>query len=57
MIALYKIKKNKVIANKIINLMINLKKKNEGILKYNIYSNIEKFLCQNERKNVIVQFK
>ena len=57
MIALYKVKKNKIIINKIINLMMNLTRKNENIMKFNIYSEIERFLCQKERKNVIIQFK
>ena len=51
------IKKDKDITNKIINLMINLKKINPGILKYNIYSHIERFLCKNSKKSVIIQFK
>ena len=54
---LYKIKRNKTITNKLINLMIRLTKKNKNIMKYNIYSSIEKFLCQNESKKVIIQFK
>ena len=57
MIDLIRIKKDENISNKIINLMINLKKKNPRFINYNIYTNIEKFLCQNERKNVIIQFK
>ena len=56
--ALYRIKKNnKNISNKIINLLINLKNKNPRIIDYKIYSNIERFLSVNERKNVIIQFK
>ena len=51
------IKKDKDITNKIINLMINLKKINPGILNYNIYSHIERFLCENSKKSVIIQFK
>ena len=51
------IRKDKDITNKIINLMINLKKINPGILKYNIYSHIERFLCENNKKSVIIQFK
>ena len=57
MMALYRIKKNKNISNKIINLLINLKNKNPRIIDYKIYSNIERFLSVNERKNVIIQFK
>ena len=51
------IRKDKKISNNIINLMINLKKIRPGFLNYNIYSNIERFLCQNDRKSVIIQFK
>ena len=51
------IRKDKDITNKIINLMINLKKINPGILEYNIYSHIERFLCENNKKSVIIQFK
>ena len=51
------IRKDKDITNKIINLMIYLKKINPGILKYNIYSHIERFLCENNKKSVIIQFK
>ena len=51
------IRKDKDITNKIINLMINLKKINPRILEYNIYSHIERFLCENNKKSVIIQFK
>lgn len=54
---LYKINRNKKITSKIINLMMQLKKHNKGIMKYNIFLNIAKFLCQNEKKIVIIQFK
>lgn len=54
---LYKIRRNKKITNKLINVMMNWNKKNKNIMKYNIYTNIEKFLCANEKKNVILQFK
>lgn len=54
---LYKINRNKKITSKIINLMMELKKHNKGIMKYNIFLNIAKFLCQNEKKIVIIQFK
>ena len=57
LVELYKIKRNKKITNKIINTMIGLTKKNKGMIKYNIYTNIEKFLCSNEKKNAIIQFK
>ena len=36
---------------------MGLSRKNKGILKYNIYTKIEKYLCLKERKNVIIQFK
>ena len=54
---LYKIKRNKNIMNMIINIMMNLSKKNKNIMKYNIYTNIEKFLCPKEKKTVIIHFK
>ena len=54
---LYRIKRNKNITHKIINLIINLKKKNPGIIDYQIYFKIKRFLCPNERKKVIIQFK
>ena len=54
---LYRIKRNKNITNKLINLMINLKKINPGIINYNLYSNIEKFLCDIDKKNFIIKFK
>ena len=57
LVELYKVNRNKKNTNKIINLMMNLYKKNKNILKYNIYTNIEKYLCTNERKNVIIHFK
>ena len=57
MIDLYRVKRNKIITNKIINLLVNLKKKNSRIMDYKMYSNIERFLCINEKKNVIIQFK
>ena len=57
LVELFKIKRNKIITNKLINLMIRLTKKNKNIMKYNIYSNIDKFLCINESKKVIIHFK
>ena len=54
---LFRIKRNKNITNKIINLLINLNKKNPKIVDYKIYFEIKKFLCVNERKKVIIQFK
>ena len=54
---LYAVQRNNNTTNKIINLMINLEKRNKDILQYDIYSNIEKFLCPNEKKKVIIQFR
>jgi hypothetical protein len=51
------LRKDNNISNNIINLMINLKKINPDFLDYNIYSNIERFLCHNDKKSVIIQFK
>ena len=56
-VELFRIKRNKKITNKIINLMMRLSKNNRSIIKYKIFANIEKFLCLNERKNIIIQFK
>ena len=57
MIELYRIKRNKRDTNKIINLMINLSKRNKDIMKYNIFTNIEKFVSSNEKKKVLIQFQ
>ena len=54
---LFVVKRNKKITNEIINLMMNLNKKNNNFMKYNIYTNIEKFKCHKEKKNTIIQFK
>ena len=54
---LYTIKRDNDTTNKIINLLMNLGKINKDILQYDIYSNIEKFLCQKELKKVLIQFK
>ena len=51
------LRKDNNISNNIINLMINLKKINPDFLNHNIYSNIERFLCHNDKKSVIIQFK
>jgi hypothetical protein len=51
------IKRDNNNTDKIINLMMNLKKINPMFLKYNIYSNIERFMCPNDKKEVIIQFK
>ena len=57
LVELYKIKRNKKITGTIINLMMRLNNKNKGIMNYNIFTHIEKFLCSNERKKVIIQFR
>ena len=57
LVELYKVKRNKKITSLLINLMMRLSNKNKNIMKYNIFTNIEKFLCKNEKKNVIIQFK
>ena len=57
LVEIYNIKRNKKNTNKIINCLMGLSRKNKGILKYNIYTKIEKYLCLKERKNVIIQFK
>ena len=54
---LYTVKRNNDLTNKIINLMTNLVKINKDILQYEIFLNIEKFLCPNEKKNVVIQFR
>ena len=56
-VELYRVKKNKKIGSKIINLMLGLSKKNKNIINYKIYINTIKYLCANERKNIIIQFK
>ena len=57
LVEIYKIKRNKKITGLLISLMMRLSKRNKKIMKYNIFTNIEKFLCLNEKKNVIIQFK
>ena len=57
LVELYRVKRNKKLSERIIGNMMLLGKKNKDIMKYNIYSNIEKFLCPNEKKIVIIQFK
>ena len=57
LVELYTVKRNENLTNKIINLMINLEKINKDILQYDIFCNIEKFLCENERKKLIIQYK
>ena len=56
-VELFVIKRNKKVSKELINLMMHLNKKNKNFLKYNIYTNIEKYLCPKERKNAIIQFK
>jgi len=56
-IDLYTVNRNKNISNTLVNLMMHLGEKNKDIMQYNIYLNIEKFLCNNEKKKVIIQFK
>ena len=55
-IDLYTVRRNKNITNILINLLMHLGEKNKGIMQYNIYSNIEKFLCNKDKKKVIIQF-
>lgn len=54
---LYKVKRDKKILNKLLNSLMSLSKINKDIMKYNIYTNIEKFLLKKSKKNVIIQFK
>jgi len=54
---LYKVKRDKKIINKLINSLMGLSRINKDIMKYNIYTNIEKFLLKKSKKNVIIQFK
>ena len=56
-IDLYTIKRNNNTTNNIINMLMNLGKINKDILQYDIYTNIEKFLCPKELKKVLIQFK
>lgn len=51
------VKRNNEQTNKIINLMMNLERINKNILNYGLFCNIEKFLCPNERKKIIIQFR
>ena len=43
---LYNIKREDNITSKIINLLMNLGRKNKDIVQYDIFCKIEKFLCQ-----------
>lgn len=54
---LYMIERNKKITSKIINLMIGLSKINRNIMKYNIFSYIERYFYSKLKKKVIIQFK
>ena len=56
-IELRSVKRENELTNKIINLLINLEKINKDILQYDIFSNIEKFLSPNEKKNVTIKFQ
>ena len=55
-IDLYTVKRNKKQTNDIINLMARLSEKNKEIMQYNIFTSIEKFLCEKEKKKIILQF-
>ena len=54
---LYLVKRDKKVLNKLINSFMSLSRINKDIMKYNIYTNIEKFLLKKSKKNVIIQFK
>ena len=56
-IDLYSIKRQKSITSLLINLLMHLGEKNKDIMQYSIYSKIEKFLCNNEKKKVLIHFK
>ena len=53
---LYFIERNKNITSLLINLLMHLGEKNKDIMLYNIFTNIEKFLCNKEKKKVYIQF-
>ena len=54
---LYAIQRDRNITSNLINLMMHLGEKNKDFMQYNIYTNIEKFLCKKEKKKIIIQFK
>ena len=54
---LYNIKREDNITSKIINLLMNLGRKNKDIVQYDIFCKMEKFLCQKERKKLLIQFR
>ena len=54
---LYNIKRADNVTNKIINLLMNLGRKNKDIIQYDIFCNIEKYLCPKERKKLLIQFR
>ena len=56
-IDLYFIERNKNITSLLINLLMHLGEKNKDIMQYNIFTNIEKYLCNKEKKKVYIQFK
>ena len=54
---LYAVQRDKNITSNLISLMMHLGEKNKDFMQYNIYTNIEKFLCKKEKKKIIIQFK
>ena len=56
LVDLYTIKRDEKITNDIISLMSNLSRINKDILSYNIFSNIERYLCSIEKKKITIQF-
>ena len=50
---LYAIQRDRNISSNLINLMMHLGEKNKDFMQYNIYTNIEKFLCKKEKKKII----
>ena len=56
-VQLFMIERNKKITSKINNLMIGLSKINKNIMKYNIYSYIERYFYSKLKKRVTIQFK
>ena len=56
-VQLFMIERNKKITSKINNLMIGLSKINKNIMKYNIFSYIERYFYSKLKKRVTIQFK
>ena len=54
---LYNIKRDEKQTNKIINILMNLGRKNKDILQYDIFCRVEKFLCKKDRKKLLIQFQ